>query len=67
MTEPSRREVLAWDRINVDHAQELRYWSRAFGVSPDALRKAVATVGSMAKDVERELLTAPFASGGTPQ
>jgi hypothetical protein len=28
-------------RINVDREHELRYWSEQFGVSRDALRKAV--------------------------
>ena len=43
------------DRINVNEDYERRDWAKKFGVSEDALRKAVAKVGVMAADVEREL------------
>jgi hypothetical protein len=34
---------------------ELRYWSKAFGVSPDELRSAVAKAGPMVKHVREHL------------
>jgi len=43
------------DRINVNEDYELRDWSQKFGVSPDALKSAVARVGPMAKDVAKAL------------
>lgn len=42
-------------RINLSEAYEVRDWSQKFGVTEDQLRAAVAKVGSMADDVEREL------------
>lgn len=42
-------------RVNVDEAYELRYWTERFGVSAEALKAAVAKVGPMVSDVEREL------------
>lgn len=45
-------------RINVNEDYELRYWSQKFGVSHDALKKAVAAVGPVAKTVEQHLKTA---------
>ena len=42
-------------RINVHQEHELRDWSAKFHVTPEELRAAVAKVGVMAKDVEREL------------
>lgn len=43
------------DRINLSEDYEVRDWSKKFDVSEDQLRKAVAKVGSMAADVEKEL------------
>ena len=42
-------------RINVNQDHELTYWSRRFGVSRDRLREAVARVGPLVRNVEREL------------
>lgn len=42
-------------RISLTEPYEIRDWSQKFGVSEDRLRAAVAKVGSMADDVEREL------------
>ncbi|MCU1326433.1 MAG: hypothetical protein JWN34_1803 [Bryobacterales bacterium] len=42
-------------RINVNEAYELRDWSQKFGCTPEQLKAAVAKVGVMAVDVEREL------------
>lgn len=42
-------------RISLSEPYEVRDWSEKFGVSEDRLRAAVAKVGSMADDVEREL------------
>jgi len=42
-------------RINVNQDYELRDWSKKFAVSPDELKKAVASVGDRAKDVEAHL------------
>ena len=43
------------DRINVNEDYELRDWSQKFGVTPEALRKAVQKVGPMVVDVKKEL------------
>jgi hypothetical protein len=42
-------------RIDVHQDYELRYWSKAFGVSPDELRSAVAKAGPMVKHVREHL------------
>ena len=42
-------------RISLAEDYEVRDWATRFGVSEDALREAVAKVGHMADDVEREL------------
>lgn len=42
-------------RINVNEDYELRDWSKKFGVTPEQLKAAVAKVGVMADDVEKEL------------
>jgi Protein of unknown function (DUF3606) len=42
-------------QVNVHEAQDLKYWSRALGVSVERLIMAVAQVGAMADDVRAEL------------
>lgn len=42
-------------RISLSEDYEVRDWSQKFGVSEERLRAAVAKVGNMADDVEREL------------
>ena len=42
-------------RISLGEDYEVRDWSEKFGVSEERLRAAVAKVGHMAEDVEREL------------
>lgn len=42
-------------RVNVDEDYEARYWADKWNVSEEELRAAVARVGVMAADVEREL------------
>jgi hypothetical protein len=42
-------------RINVNQDYELRDWSKKFGVTPDELKKAVASVGDRADAVEKHL------------
>jgi len=42
-------------RINVSEDYELDCWSRRFAVGKAVLRRAVAKVGPVAADVEREL------------
>jgi hypothetical protein len=42
-------------RINVNEEYEVRDWSKKFGCTPEQLKAAVANVGVMAADVEREL------------
>lgn len=42
-------------RISLSEEYEVRDWSEKFGVSEESLRAAVAKVGNMAEDVEREL------------
>lgn len=49
-------------RINVHQDHELRDWAAKFGVSADALRRAVQAVGDRADAVEAHLRSG---SGGT--
>jgi len=42
-------------RISLSEDYEVRDWSQKFGVSEERLRVAVAKVGNVADDVEREL------------
>ncbi len=42
-------------RINVNEDYELRDWSKKFNVTPDELKRAVASAGTKAEDVERHL------------
>ena len=48
LTKRGKQDAL---RINVNEDHELRYWTKALGVSEDELRAAVKAVGVMAKDV----------------
>lgn len=43
------------DRINVNEDYEVQYWTKALGVSPEALREAVAAVGPTSEAVRRHL------------
>lgn len=40
-------------RINVNQEHELRYWTKAIGVSEEELKAAVKEVGVMAADVRK--------------
>ena len=42
-------------RINVNEEHEVRYWTKALGVSEQKLREAVAAVGVSAEAVRRHL------------
>lgn len=42
-------------RVHVNEDYELRDWAKKWGVSEQRVRDAVAKVGEMAADVEREL------------
>jgi hypothetical protein len=42
-------------RINVHEKYEIEYWTKRFGVSPEALRAAVEKVGPSVSKVEAEL------------
>jgi len=42
-------------RVNINEPHEVRYWTERFGVSEDALRKAVAEVGVSADAIARHL------------
>ena len=55
MDDKSKTRPQDAQRINVQEDYELRDWSARFKVSIEALKDAVAKVGPMAKDVEREL------------
>lgn len=43
------------DRINVNEVHEVRYWTKALGVSEAQLREAVDQAGVMAADVRKLL------------
>jgi hypothetical protein len=42
-------------RVNMDQEHEVRYWTRKFNVSREALQKAVDAAGPMVSAVELEL------------
>ena len=42
-------------RINVNQEHEVKYWTKALGVSEQQLKGAVKTAGVMAEDVRRHL------------
>ena len=42
-------------RVNVEEKYEVQYWTNKWHVSEQKLRDAVAKVGPLATDVEREL------------
>ena len=42
-------------RVNINEPHEVRYWTQRFGVSEDALRKAVAEVGVSADAIAQHL------------
>jgi len=42
-------------RVNVNEDYEVKYWTRAFGVSEEKLRETVKRVGVMAADVREAL------------
>jgi hypothetical protein len=43
------------DRVNLNEPYELADWVEEFGASADKIRDAVAKVGTLAKDVKKEL------------
>jgi hypothetical protein len=43
------------ERIGVNQTHEINYWTKVLNTSPDKLRKAVAEVGPMVKDVRKWL------------
>jgi hypothetical protein len=49
-------------RINIHQEYELRDWSKSLGVTPEELKKAVASVGDRADKV-REYLSAEQGAG----
>jgi hypothetical protein len=42
-------------RINIHEDYEIEYWTKHFGCTREQLRAAIAKVGVMVSDVEREL------------
>ena len=48
----SRQDQL---RININEPHEIRYWTQRLGCTEEELRKAVASAGTMAKDVRSAL------------
>jgi len=42
-------------RINIHEAREVRYWSKALGITEAQLMAAVGEAGVMAEDVRRHL------------
>jgi len=38
-------------RININESREIRYWTRALGVTEERLREIVGRVGVMSRDV----------------
>lgn len=44
------------EKISIHQTQEINYWSKQLKSDPEKLRKAVAAVGPMVKDVRKWLL-----------
>ncbi len=57
--DPNSRGGQDRQRINVNQDHELRDWAAKFGVSADALRRAVKAVGDRADAVEAHLRSSP--------
>jgi hypothetical protein len=43
------------EKISIQQTQEVNYWTKQLKSDPDKLRKAVAAVGPMVKDVRKWL------------
>ncbi len=43
--------------IDVDNPEDVLAWSRKFYVTPELLKASIALVGTMAEDVEYELMS----------
>lgn len=54
---PTKRVYCPLDpqRVDPDHAGDVRFWTRNLGVSEVALREAVSRVGALTSDVRAEL------------
>ncbi|WP_293868234.1 DUF3606 domain-containing protein [uncultured Alsobacter sp.] len=52
---PEIRGAQDRSRINLHQDHEVRYWTKALGVTEDQLRATVARVGSSAEKVRAEL------------
>lgn len=55
MDDLTKRGPADRSRVNVHEDWELRYWARAFGVTPDQLKAAVRAVGVSAAAVRAYL------------
>ena len=51
----SKRGPADAQRVNTHEDYEVQYWSKKFGVTPEALRDAVKKAGPMASDVQKQL------------
>jgi hypothetical protein len=43
------------NKVNIQEAWELAYWSKHFNVTPERLKEAVKAVGVLVSDVKRYL------------
>lgn len=53
--DPTKRGPGDRTRISLSEPWEVNYWTKALGVTRDALEAAVKAVGNMAEDVRRHL------------
>jgi hypothetical protein len=53
--DPNDRGPRDRERINRHEEHEVRYWTKALGVTKEQLFAAIDKVGVMAKDVRKEL------------
>lgn len=51
----TKRERPDRSKINLQQPHELKYWTRALGVSGEELRRAIDKVGNAAAAVRKEL------------
>lgn len=56
LDEKNKKIKLDGARIDINDPCELADWTEKLGFSADKIRHAVATVGTLAKDVHKELV-----------
>jgi Protein of unknown function (DUF3606) len=58
MSRLTKPETPDRSKINLQSEQELKYWTRALGISKDELRSVIEKVGNAAAAVRKEIASA---------